>query len=222
MEISLLINMKMPAIAGIFILISREISIAGFFIFISRELHAQLSWAWNRFDNLVACLVSAEYEHLSWQNAVIICRAWQIHRPTARDRQAIFYFTCPEKCIEYIRNIVISSYFQDAVDCQASGWNLNLSGPDMCQPLPASVTQLDACSTGDQEFAGLTTAGSATWRLVLKYFLWSSAESRRINRSTLVLLNLDIPFLCKQCRSISVGFFSSQLIWICTVCHLVC
>ena len=35
--------------------------------------------------------------------------------------QVIFYFTCPEKCIDYIRNIVISSYFQDAVDCRASG-----------------------------------------------------------------------------------------------------
>ena len=38
---------------------------------------------------------------------------------------------------------------------------------------------------------------------------------------TLVLLNLDIPCLCKQCRSRSVGFFRSQLIWICTVCHYV-
>ena len=36
---------------------------------------------------------------------------------------------------------------------------------------------------------------------------------------TLVLLNPDIPFLCKQCRSRSVGFWRSQLIWICTVCH---
>ena len=39
---------------------------------------------------------------------------------------------------------------------------------------------------------------------------------------TLVLLNPDIPFLCKQCRSRSVGFWRSQLIWICTVCHLEC
>ena len=39
---------------------------------------------------------------------------------------------------------------------------------------------------------------------------------------TLVLLNPDIPCLCKQCRSRSVGFFRSQLIWICTVCHSVC
>ena len=34
---------------------------------------------------------------------------------------------------------------------------------------------------------------------------------------TLVLLNLDILGLCKQCRSGSVGFWRSQLIWICTV-----
>ena len=43
--------------------------------------------------------------------------------------QVIFYFTCPEKCIEYIGNIVIPSHFQDAVECRASGWNLDLSGP---------------------------------------------------------------------------------------------
>ena len=36
---------------------------------------------------------------------------------------------------------------------------------------------------------------------------------------TLVLLNPDIPYLCKQCRARSVGF---QLIWIGTVCHSVC
>ena len=28
--------------------------------------------------------------------------------------------------------------------------------------------------------------------------------------------------LCKQCRSRSVGFWRSQMIWICTVCHLIC
>ena len=38
---------------------------------------------------------------------------------------------------------------------------------------------------------------------------------------TLVLLNPDMPCLCKQCRSRSVGFFRSQLIWSCTVCHSV-
>ena len=39
---------------------------------------------------------------------------------------------------------------------------------------------------------------------------------------TLVLLNPDISYLCKQCRSRSVGFWRSPLIWICTVCHSVC
>ena len=34
---------------------------------------------------------------------------------------------------------------------------------------------------------------------------------------TLILLNPDIPCLYKQCRSRSVGFFRSRLIWICTV-----
>ena len=38
---------------------------------------------------------------------------------------------------------------------------------------------------------------------------------------TLVLLNPDRPCFCKQCRSRSVGFFRSQLIWICSVCHSV-
>ena len=38
---------------------------------------------------------------------------------------------------------------------------------------------------------------------------------------TLVLLNLDIPSLCKQCRSRSVGCYRSQMICICTVCHSV-
>ena len=36
---------------------------------------------------------------------------------------------------------------------------------------------------------------------------------------TLVLLSPDIPCLCKQYRSRSVGFWRSQLIWISTVCH---
>ena len=39
---------------------------------------------------------------------------------------------------------------------------------------------------------------------------------------TLVLPNLDISCLCKQCRARSVGFWRSQLIWICTVWHSVC
>ena len=41
--------------------------------------------------------------------------------------------------------------------------------------LPASMAQLDARPTGDQEVGGLTpTAGSIlSWILIMKYFLWS-------------------------------------------------
>ena len=45
-------------------------------------------------------------------------------------------------------------------------------------------------------------------------YVWNIAKCNL----TLALLNPDIPCLCKQCRSRSVGFFRSQLIWICTVC----
>ena len=55
-------------------------------------------------------------------------------------------------------------------------------------------------------------------------FLWRTGGNypRIITKYslTLVVLNPDIPCLCKQCRSRSVGFFS-WLIWICTVCHSV-
>ena len=44
----------------------------------------------------------------------------------------------------------------------------------------------------------------------------------KLSATTLVLQNPDIPCLSKQCRSRSVGFFRSQLIWICTVYHIEC
>ena len=49
--------------------------------------------------------------------------------------------------------------------------------------LPALVTvaQLDACLTGHQEVAGLTTAGTATFfrgDLIMKYFLQSFSPFR--------------------------------------------
>ena len=85
-----------------------------------------------------------------------------------------------------------------------------------------------------------------SWRNKIKYqyflvkknegLIWSSDELNITSRNeqpdnvyasqikkpalilkTLVLLNPDIPCLCKQCRSRSVGFWRSQLIWICTV-----
>ena len=43
--------------------------------------------------------------------------------------------------------------------------------------------------------------------------------SQHILKLTLVLLLPEMACLYKQCRFISVGFWRSQLIWICTVCH---
>ena len=46
---------------------------------------------------------------------------------------------------------------------------------------PASVAQLDACPTGEQEVAGSTPAGSATFfhgDLIMKYFLRSFSPFR--------------------------------------------
>ena len=54
-------------------------------------------------------------------------------------------------------------------------------------------------------------------------YIQSNGSLLRIFLSvTLVLLNPDMSCLCKQCTSRSVGFWRSQLIWICTVCHSVC
>ena len=65
------------------------------------------------------------------------------------------------------------------------------------------------------------------WDLLMKYKKGRSKPCYICNTCiivflTLVLLNTAVPCLCKQCRSRSVGFFRSQLIWIYTVCHLVC
>ena len=62
---------------------------------------------------------------------------------------------------------------------------------------------------------------------LIQQFLDTSSESKMAVLLlqfflTLVLLNSDIPYLCKQCRFSSAGFSRSQLIWICTVYHQVC
>ena len=57
--------------------------------------------------------------------------------------------------------------------------------------MPASVTQLDACTTGDQEFSGLTSTGSATFYrgdLVIKYFLQSFSPLHRFKNVSFHLL----------------------------------
>ena len=52
--------------------------------------------------------------------------------------------------------------------------------------LPASVAQLDARLTGDQEVASLTPAevgNILSLRLIMKYFLWSFSPFRRFKRA---------------------------------------
>ena len=81
---------------------------------------------------------------------------------------------------------------EDWSDCQWTGWSESLLGAH------GSCTKVHFLALQFISF------------LVLSFTLL-----------TLDLLNPDIPCLCKQCRSRSVGFWRSQLIWICTVCHSV-
>ena len=54
------------------------------------------------------------------------------------------------------------------------------------------------------------------------YLLSKGGNCQNCYFSTLLLLNPDVPCLCKRCGSRSVGFWMRQLIWIYTVCHLAC
>ena len=62
-------------------------------------------------------------------------------------------------------------------------------------PMPPSVARLDALPTGDQEVAGSTPAevgNILSWRLIMKYFLWSFSLFRWFN-------NGSCQFLAKEC-----------------------
>ena len=61
-------------------------------------------------------------------------------------------------------------------------------------------------------------------RVPLRGKEWSWISYLTCNHTSLilVLLNPDVPCLCKQWRSGSIGFWRSPLIWICTACHSVC
>ena len=61
--------------------------------------------------------------------------------------------------------------------------------------LPASVAQLDARPTGDQEVAGSTPAevgNILSWRLIMKYFLRSFSPFRWFKKGS-------CQFLAKEC-----------------------
>ena len=71
---------------------------------------------------------------------------------------------------------------------------------------------------------GLNWLDYNTWfriQIIGMLSIYHRATVLVFNLLTLVLLNPGMPCLCKQCRSRSVGFLRSQLIWICTVCHSV-
>ena len=64
-----------------------------------------------------------------------------------------------------------------------------------CPDTPASVAQLDARLTGDQEVAGSTPAevgNILSWRLIMKYFLQSFSPSRWFKKGS-------CQFLAKEC-----------------------
>ena len=55
---------------------------------------------------------------------------------------------------------------------------------------PASAAQLDGCLTGDQEVTGSipTRSGNIlSWRLIMKYFVWSSLSSTDSRRAVLLI-----------------------------------
>ena len=51
------------------------------------------------------------------------------------------------------------------------------------------------------------------------YTTYNSLILVRLKSTNPSLAEHDMPCLSKQCRSRSLGFWRSQLIWICTVCH---
>ena len=85
--------------------------------------------------------------------------------------------------------------------------------------VPLSLEELLAKKKAEEE-ALAKVCVRTIYHISPKYFLGTLTFYHTCHN--LVLLNPDIPCLCKQCRSRSVGFFRSQLIWICTVCHLIC
>ena len=99
-----------------------------------------------------------------------------------------------------------------------STWNryVYVSVSFCCDGLETPVFHVCRMLLGDTSFVTICTF----WKLTLTTFnnLWNIFG----HVLTLVLLNPDMSCLCKQCRSRSVGFWRSQLIWICTVCHYVC
>ena len=122
----------------------------------------------------------------------------------------------------YLNRRVFVMYFMDKY---LELWQLHLATP----PSSSSINKIHGklkelykeiriqCKCNHQRYR---SACAALVNLSL-YLSPASRLDENLLRSnlTLVLLNPDIPCICKQYGSRSVGFWWSQLIWICTVCH---
>ena len=113
--------------------------------------------------------------------------------------------------------------------CECVGWSESLLGTHVRRYIfsHCSLFVVHICIVSDKRVIQMNIC---LFFCILKFyssdvlmFLWVITIYVSVEKiSTLVLLNPDMSCLCKQCRSRSVGFWRSQLIWISTVCHLVC
>ena len=78
-------------------------------------------------------------------------------------------------------------------------------------------TILSGEDVSEKDLSNKATLGRGKPALKRIWWSWWWCKQQK-HILTLVLLNPDAPCLCKQCRSRSVAFWRSQLIWICTVC----
>ena len=87
----------------------------------------------------------------------------------------VIYIAPDERDINCISYFSMKTYVVCTTQHMFSWRNKKMKIYVVCT-LPASVAQLAACLTGDQEVAGLILAGSAAFfhgDLIMKYFLWS-------------------------------------------------
>ena len=120
----------------------------------------------------------------------------------------MFNFSIAAACILYHSLGLFSKWQIDFIFssfCQITGFDISCK----LSPLATICMKCQLC------FLGEISAENFTQRA--KHY--TKAKCMPVCLLTLVLLNPDILFFCKQCRSRSVGFFRSQLIRICTVCH---
>ena len=165
----------------------------------------------------------------SWENKMALIR---LHRLTGSYKSVSIWHKTP-----FSRRISNTTYLHVKVwvcqsdqifavilhlsSAEVSGENLDMSVTEKKKKLsvyPKYFKKYDLANSVDlnKDKTALNIATNPSYQNNSRE---ESTWSKLLSFLTLVLLNPDIPCLCKQCRSRSVGFFRSQLIWICTVCH---